>query len=181
MLSSLLNLKALGIALGALVIISTFVFIKGCDYGKAGQKEDDEKEIAELNLKYERLVNAPPVVKSETTYVYRTRKAQSGTSASIPETSEPGDFIAQLSVPKYTEFYVEGAGVIGVHHYPLKILSEQFSWEVIKPEPQKMERVEVTVTKTAIEYVDISVFEKAEFYLSFAVAAIAGYAVAGGF
>lgn len=183
----LLNLKTIGIVFAVISAIAAAAYFKGCGYGK---EIGYEKGVAEWKPKYEALRDAPPDTVEKITVVYRDRPIIRGTAAAkidsaalkelLAQNEDKDELIAELAAPKSTEFDLPGYGKVYVHHFPLKLPQEQFSY-LGQPDPERIETVERVVTKTAIEYVEVSVFEKSAFYIGVALAGIVGYAAAGGF
>lgn len=173
----LLNLKTIGIVFAIISSIATAAYFKGCSDGKESGREEMQSVVDEWRGKYQNLRDQPPKVETRTITKYIDRPARTDRVASVPveETETPLE-TPRTSVP-YT---VDSPGTMEVTFIPLASAFQQFVFDW-KPAPMRVDTVYVTETKTALEYVEVSIFEQAEFYVLTVIAAVGGYALAGGF
>lgn len=172
----LLNLKSISIALAVAIPILSGIYLKGCSDGKEkGRAEATEEMQAEVNKwkgQYQDLRDAPPKIETRTVTKYITLPPRVDTVAQVSGESED----EVTSAP----YIVQGPGVIQATYMRLAQPWERFRFD-FQPSPLRVDTVFVTETKTALEYVEVSIFEQAEFYVLTVIAAVGGYALAGGF
>jgi hypothetical protein len=171
------NWKLIGIGLAGLLALGSAIYWQGCEKGKDLGREEKQEEVNEWKGKYLNLRDAPPKIETRTVTRFVEREPQSGRSeATAVESTEENP----LAIPKTTTIRIKSPGMLNLTFFPLEIPAKQFLY-YLDPEPMKIDTVYVTETKWAVEYRDVNVFEKVEFYVGALVAAIGGYALAGGF
>lgn len=145
----LLNLKTIAIAGAFLVMAVSFSFWKGCDYGTERTVKEYRVKLDESELKYQRLLNAPPKV--DTVRITRWLPAKPPRVDTVGTVAEeaPSPETPKMSMP-YT---IEEPGTLRVEFIPVASPTEQFVFH-FKPSPVKVDTVYVTMTKTAVEYVE---------------------------
>jgi len=167
-----LNFKTVGIGLAVLSSLLSLTYWKGCgdgkEIGRQQERAEMQKEVDDWKGKYLNLRDAPTKTVTVTKTVYIQKPGRVDTvmvlwSDDSTKTSKP-----------YT---VESPGTMQVSFLPV---TNQFIFD-FKPSPMRIDTVIVTETKWAVEYRDVNVFEKVEFYIGAVIAGIGGYALAGGF
>lgn len=171
----LLNLKTILIVMGVLSGVVSAAYLKGCsdgdEKGYARGVEEKQSEVDKWRGMYQNLRDQPPKVETRTVTKYVITPARVETVGVVIDTPE--------EVTSYP-YHVAGPGTVQATYIPLASLSQRFRFDY-RPEPMKVDTVYVTETKTALEYVEVSIFEQAEFYVVTILAAVGGFAAGGGF
>lgn len=174
LLSKIGWLKVAGVVIGVLFAVVSAAYWKGCSDGTKKTEKEYQAKLDESELKYQRLLNAPPKIETRTVTVYVKAEPTSGMAEASPvESAEENP----LAIPKRTTIHVDSPGDLDVTFYPLELPVKQFQW-YLEPAPMKVDTVYITETKTAIEYVEktstLTVVESAIFGIG------AGNFIAGG-
>jgi hypothetical protein len=177
MLDLLGKWKLIGLALAGLLALGSAIYWQGCSKGKELGREEMQQEVNEWKGKYLNLRDAPPKIETRTVTRFVEREPSSGRSTATPVESEEEN---PLAIPKTTTIRIESPGMLNVTFFPLELPAKQFLY-YLDPEPMRIDTVIVTETKWAVEYRDVNVFAKLELYVCVAIAAVGGYALAGGF
>ena len=174
LLSGLLNSKTALIA-GLALSLAGGIWLHGCDYGDgkghARGVAEKQEEVDKWRKQYLDLRDAPPKTEIKVVTKYVTLPRRVDTVAIAVDTPEE-----KISAP----YHVESAGTIQAAYLPMAPIDGRFRFNFI-PDVIKVDTVYVIETRTALEYVEVSVFEQAEFYIMTVIAAVGGYALAGGF
>lgn len=172
----LLNLKTIGIALGLLLTVVSAAYLRGCSDGKGIGREqataEMQKEVDKYRGMYQNLRDQPPKVEMRVVTKYVTLPRRVDTVAAV--SGETEDQVTSAPYP------VASSGTVTATYLRLAEPWQRFRFE-FKPDPMRVDTIYVTETKTALEYVEVSIFEQTEFYILTAIAAVGGFALGGGF